>query len=182
MADAPMPDAADFMDDGHLRPRLRPRRHVRALSATAHFCAVSGGGPPPPPSPPLSHALAATVTASTTVTATSALTTTSALAATSALSATFALSATAHFCAVSGGGPPPGLPPPPSSLTPIVIFDAVTATSALAATSALTVPFTNYTRFFEAAIQRSRFVLGRSSPVSNQCYTCLLGVPNAILW
>ena len=31
MADAPMPDAADFMDDGHLRPRLRPRRHVRPL-------------------------------------------------------------------------------------------------------------------------------------------------------
>ena len=40
------------------------------------------------------------------------------------------------------------------------------------------VPFNNYTRFFEAAIQRSRFVLGRSSPVSNQCYTCLLDVPN----
>ena len=39
-------------------------------------------------------------------------------------------------------------------------------------------PFNNYTRFFEAAIQRSRFVLGRSSPVSNQCYTCLLDVPN----
>ena len=47
--------------------------------------------------------------------------------------------------------------------------------------SQLQIPSNNYTRFFEAAIQRSRFVLGRSSPVSNQCYTCLLGVPNAIL-